>query len=137
MRYGLFLDWIDVSRDDPPVHVEPQLALVDPSDSTETHLALRDLAVAGARSAHDLVGALDGPPEFRDLPHGLPGGFANVQDFLRRNHRSSLVGRRSLKRLSSPLSRMGRTEVFPALGQEGLAPLARHEDVPARALLHV
>src|SRR5207245_3907592 len=67
VRHGFLLDRVDVARDHPPVHVEPELALVNASNPAQPDLALADLAVPRARGAHDLVRALDGLPELGDL----------------------------------------------------------------------
>src|SRR5256886_17202597 len=81
VRHGLLLDRVDVPRDHPPVHVEPELAFVHPANPAQPDLALADLAVPRARGAHDLVRALDGLPELGDLAHRLARRLPDVEDF--------------------------------------------------------
>src|SRR5947208_13068505 len=131
VRHRLLLDRIDVPGDHPSVHVEPKLALVHAADAAQAHLALADLAVPRARGAHDLVRAFDGLPELGDLAHRLAGGLADVEDFLLRDHRPRYTARLGAKYFGLGLPNHGRTEVLPALGQERLPPVFRHEHLPA------
>src|SRR5205807_4311291 len=86
MRDGFLLDRVDVARDDSSVHVEPKFALVDSANPTESDLAFPDLAIPGARGAHDLVRPFDGPPELGDFADRLAGWLPDVEDFRFRNH---------------------------------------------------
>src|SRR3972149_2648454 len=90
--HGLLLDRVYVACDNPTVHVQPQLALVHAANPAQTDLILPDFAVPRARGAHDLVRALDGLPELRDLAHRFAGRFADVEDLLFRNHEQSPYG---------------------------------------------
>src|SRR3990172_3395717 len=92
VRHGLLLDRVYVACDNPTVHVQPQLALVHAANPAQTDLILPDFAVPRARGAHDLVRALDGLPELRDLAHRFAGRFADVEDLLFRNHEQSPYG---------------------------------------------
>src|SRR5467141_3824320 len=124
VRDRFLLDRINMARDDSTIHVEPELALVDAANPAQTDLVFPDLAISGARGAHDFVGALDGFPEFRDLPHRLPGRFAHVEDFRFRNHRCRYTASIGLKpfaegyrnpedlKCSHPLLRRGSFPVF-------------------------
>jgi len=76
---GFFLDRVHVARDYPTVHVQPELPVVDAAHPAEPDLALADLAVPGARRAHDLVRALDGFPELSDLPRRVPGRLPDIE----------------------------------------------------------
>src|SRR5947209_775540 len=76
------LDRIDVSGNHTSVDVEPQLALVHSANAAQTNLALADLAVAGARRAHDFVRALDRLPELGDFPHRSARWLTDIEDFL-------------------------------------------------------
>src|SRR6266571_5471204 len=90
VRDRFLLDRVDVARDDASVHVQPELALVNPADATQANLALADLAIAGTRRAHDLVRALDRLPELGDLPGRLARRLPDIEDFRFRNHRLSV-----------------------------------------------
>src|SRR2546422_8667859 len=90
VRHGFLFDRVDVARDDPPVHVQPELALVNAANAAQTDLALADLAIAGTRRAHDLVRALDRLPELGDFPHRLAWRLPDIEDFRFRNHRPSV-----------------------------------------------
>src|SRR3989475_1260865 len=130
-------DWflfnrVDVARDDPAVHVQPELALVNTANPTQADLAFTDLAIAGTRRAHDLVRALDRLPELGDLPRRLARRLPDIEDFRFRNHRPSVHWSYRVKTLCDRLPNAGRTEVFPALRQERFPPGFRHENVAAR-----
>src|SRR5467141_1618158 len=124
VRDRFLLDRINMARDHSTVHVEPQLALMDAANPAQAHLVLPDLAISGARGAHDLVCALDRLPEFRDLPHRLSGRLAHVEDFRFRNHLSRYTAAFGLKpfvegyrfeedrKCSHPLLRRGSFPVF-------------------------
>src|SRR3989441_4053470 len=112
VRDGFLLDWVDVPRDHPAVHVEPQLALVNAANPAQSDLALADLAVPRARGAHDLVRALDGLPELGDLAHRLARPLPDVEDFRLRNHPCQYTAPLGLKHFASGLSNPGRTEGF-------------------------
>src|SRR2546426_11055409 len=131
VRHRFLLDRVDMARDHASVHVQPKLALVNPADATQANLVLADLAVAGTRCAHDLVRALDRPPELGDLPHRLARRLPDIEDFRFRNHRLSVHWSYRVKTLCGRLPNAGRTEVFPTLRQEGLPPGFRHEYVAA------
>src|SRR5438876_6405806 len=131
VRDGFLLDRVDVSRDHASVDVQPELAFVDPANPAQADLAFADLAIAGTCRAHDLVRALDRPPELGDLPHRLARRLPNIEDFRFRNHRLSVHWSYRVKTLCGRLPNAGRTEVFPTLRQEGLPPGFRHEDVAA------
>src|SRR3989454_2419563 len=90
VRHGFLFNRVDVARDDPPVHVQPELALVNAANAAQADLALADLAVAGTRRAHDLVRALDRLPELGDFPHRLAWRLPDIEDFRFRNHRPSV-----------------------------------------------
>src|SRR2546422_3475116 len=90
VRHGFLFNRVDVARDDPPVHVQPELALVNAANAAQADLAFADLAVAGTRRAHDLVRAFDGLPELGDLPHRLARRFPGIEEFRCRNHRPSV-----------------------------------------------
>src|SRR3989442_10563594 len=62
VRHGFLFDGVDMARDDPPVHVQPEFALVHTANPAQADLTFADLAVAGTRRAHDLVRALDRLP---------------------------------------------------------------------------
>src|SRR6266581_3634884 len=87
VRDGFFLNRIDMTRNDPSVDVEPELALVHPADPAQPDLALADFAVPRARGAHDLVRALDRLPEFGDLAHRLARRLPDIEDLRLRDHR--------------------------------------------------
>src|SRR2546427_6363242 len=78
VRDRFLFDRINMARDYSTIHVEPEFALVDAANPAQTDLVFPDFAVPRARGAHDLVCALDRFPEFRDLPHRLPGRLAHV-----------------------------------------------------------
>lgn len=84
--HRFLLNRIDVARDHATVDVKPELATVNASDSTEADLSLANLAVPRAGSAHDLVRARYGLPEFGDLAHSLARRLSHVHDVLRRDH---------------------------------------------------
>src|SRR6266540_6254047 len=86
VRDGFLLDRVDVARDDATVDVEPELPLVHAPNAAEPDLALADLAVPRARGAHDLVRALDRPPELGDLAHRLARRLPDVEDLRLRDH---------------------------------------------------
>src|SRR6266571_600464 len=90
VRDGFLLNRIDVTRNDPSVDVEPELPLVHAADPAQPDLALADFAVPRARGAHDLVRALDRPPELGDLAHRLARRLPDIEDFRFRNHRVSV-----------------------------------------------
>src|SRR5437016_11556046 len=115
VRHGFLLDRVDVARDHPPVHVEPQLAFVHPANAAQPDLTLADLAVARARGAHDLFRALDGLPELGDLAHRLARRLPDVEDFRLRNHRCQYTAPLGLKHFASGLPNPGRTEGFRAI----------------------
>src|SRR2546425_5556483 len=115
VRDGFLLDRVDVARDHPPVHVEPELALVHAANPAQPDLALADLAVPRARGAHDLVRALDGLPELGDLAHRLARRLPDVEDFRLRNHRCQYTAPLGLKHFASGLPNPGRTEGFRAI----------------------
>src|SRR2546425_4410020 len=131
VRHGFLLNRIDVARDDASIHVQPELALVNPANAAQADLPLADLAIAGTRRAHDLVRALDRLPELGDLPHRLARRLPDIEDFCFRNHRLSVHWSYRVKTLCESLPNAGRTEGFPALRQERFPPGFRHEDVAA------
>src|SRR6266568_1569014 len=69
---------------------QPVLPLVHASNAAEPDLALADFAVPRARGAHDLVRAIDRPPELGDLAHRLARRLPDIEDFRFRNHRVSV-----------------------------------------------
>src|SRR3989441_2376109 len=115
VRDRFLLDRVDVARDHPAVHVEPQLAIVNASNPAQPNLALADLAVPRARGAHDPVRPLDGLPELGDFAHRLARRLADVKDFRLRNHRCQYTARLGLKHFASGLPNPGRTEGFRAI----------------------
>src|SRR6266487_3648234 len=86
VRDGFLLDWVDVTRDDATVDIQPELPLVHAADPAQPDLPLADLAVPRARGAHDLVRALDRPPELGDLAHRLARRLPDVEDLRLRDH---------------------------------------------------
>src|SRR5437899_10646162 len=84
VRHRFLLDRVDVARDDPSIHVQPELALVNPANATQANLVLANLAIAGARRAYDLVRALDRLPELGDLPHRLARRLPDIRSEARR-----------------------------------------------------
>src|SRR6266545_1335564 len=96
VRDGFLLDRVDVARNDATVDVEPELPLVNAADSAKAYLTFANLAVPRARGAHDLVRALDRPPEFGDLAHRLARRLADIEDLPLRNH-PPYTGRFGLK----------------------------------------
>src|SRR2546425_10864041 len=131
VRHGFLLDRVDVARDHPPIHVEPQLALVHPANPAQPDLALGDLTVARARGAHDLAGSLDGLPELGDLAHRLARRLPDVEDFRLRNHRCQYTAPLGLKHFASGLPNPGRTEGFRAIDPSASARILRRG--PGRA----
>src|SRR2546428_8554557 len=115
VRHGFLLDRVDVARDYPPVHVEPELALVNASNPAQPDLALADLAIPRARGAHDLARALDGLPELGDLAHRVARRLPDIEDFRHRNHRCQYTAPLGLKHFASGLPNPGRTEGFRAI----------------------
>src|SRR3990170_9105284 len=104
VRHGLLLDRVYVACDNPTVYVEPQLALVHAANPAQTDLILPDFAIPRARRAHDLVRALNGLPELRDLAHRLARRLAHVKDFLFRDHGPTPYGPFRVKVFCSPVS---------------------------------
>src|SRR3972149_7294379 len=102
--HGLLLDRVYVACDNPTVYVEPQLALVHAANPAQTDVILPDFAVPRARRAHDLVRALNGLPELRDLAHRLARRLAHVKDFLFRDHGPTPYGPFRVKVFCSPVS---------------------------------
>src|SRR3989454_741008 len=95
--HGFLFDRVHVARDHPAVHVQPELALVHAANPAQADLAFADLAIAGARRAHDLVRALDRLPELGDLPRRLARRFPDIEDFRFRNHVLRYTGPIGLK----------------------------------------
>src|SRR3989441_9225212 len=106
VRHRFLLDRVDMARDHASVHVQPKLALVNPADATQANLVLADLAVAGTRCAHDLVRALERPPELGDLPRRLARRLPDIEDFRFRDHLYRYTGPIGLKHFVGQNRRM-------------------------------
>src|SRR3989442_14268847 len=106
VRHRFLLDRVGIARDPALVHVQPKLALVNPADATQANLVLADLAVAGTRCAHDLVRALDRPPELGDLPRRLARRLPDIEDFRFRDHLYRYTGPMGIKHFLGQNRRM-------------------------------